>query len=247
MKQTSAMTPLTFILIAGLAGCATGTQTAKLAPPAQWGVQHATPGTRIALEKRGDTSFDGRHVVVYGMQADGFPQNKTYVIWSRWLNGKMLPLERVRSDHGGNLIAPGGMPLNKMSFNFRQMYKGEPIEIAIVSSDGMVKAFTGSIPFPLKAEAKAGCSLTMQMLAPVGRRFVIAGNGFQAGEEVATMSRMSDKGQGRKLKASDKGGFIGTIDADEPGKAGGPASFRAAGKACSVTLQYEWGTAMKKV
>ena len=127
------------------------------------------------------------------------------------------------------------------------MFRGEPSNFALFSTDidQTVKAFVQIVPFPLQAKGDGGCSLSMVLLSPKGRRFGFLGKGFKPNEEVTTMSRSGFEGLEKKQSASNEGKFVTIIEPGVIGSTGGTASFQASDEACEVILNYEWGTAMK--
>src|SRR5574337_1211097 len=136
---------------------------------------------------------------------------------------------------------------SKVTFHFYKMFRGEPANFALVSTDidQTVKAFAHFVPFPLRAKGDSGCSLSMELLSPKGRLLGFIGEGFKPDEEVTTVSRSGGEIQEGKQKATADGKFAAFIDPGVIGSAGGVASFQASGEACEVILNYEWGTAMR--
>jgi hypothetical protein len=170
-------------------------------------------------------------------------------------HGKIALFGQFHFDDSGVLVGSLGsersinqkIPLSKGTFYFYQMFRGEPADFALVSTDTdqTVKAFAHVVPFPLRAKGDSGCSLSMELLSPNGRLFGFIGEGFKPNEEVTTISRSASEVLEKKQSASTEGRFGSIIDPGVIGTTGGAASFQASGEACEVILNYEWGTAMK--
>ena len=155
-------------------------------------------------------------------------------------------LDKLQVDTAGILITEQGVSLAKETFNLYSLHRGEPVDFALVSQDQAVRAFARIVPFPLQVRDN-GCSLSMEMLAPDGRQFGVRADGFNPNEEVVAISTIDGQTKQQKLKASNEGRFVAILDATQVLRAGGSASYRAAGKRCKPELTYGWGTAIKKL
>lgn len=155
----------------------------------------------------------------------------------KWLDGKIenIPVEYAFLE--GNL-----------TLSYHHYFRGEPIDYALISTDQTVRVYAQLTPFPLEAKSEGGCKLSMTLLSPNLRTFVITGEGFKPGETVTTISK-SDSEIIEKEGIALGDGRINTfiIDPGVVGKTGGTATFQASSKTCNVTVSYEWGTAMKRV
>jgi hypothetical protein len=195
-----------------------------------WEPVTPTPGAQIKLEKASDG--------FYVMRASGFPANKEYVLMMKYLDGKIgtVPIADIQALLGG-----------KYSFVYSNVYRGEPIEYAVISSDGTVRAYTRIIPFPLEAKSKNGCKLVMSLVSPDLMNFAINAEGFGKGEVVKTTSRSGQETLVSNTTASEDGGFVVIIAPGVVGQTGGEATFEASSSSCTVQINYDWGTAMKRV
>jgi hypothetical protein len=66
--------------------------------------------------------------------------------------------------------------------------KGQPFDVALVSTDETIKAYAKVIPFPIEAE-EGRCRLWVELASPKADGFLIQGEGFEPDEEVTTTSR----------------------------------------------------------
>jgi predicted enzyme related to lactoylglutathione lyase len=252
MKQTNIIAII--LLVLGLSACAT-IPSPTINPPITWIPKFATPGVRLTFQEQSQTTVEGRPAVTYSVDITGLPKDKTYALWQKWLDGKIALFGQFHFDDSGVLVGSLGsersinqkMPLSKVTFHFYQMFRGEPANFALVSTDidQTVKAFANFVPFPLQAKGDGGCSLSMELLSQKGRLFGFMVEGFKPDEEVTTVSKSGGEILEEKQKAPADGRFAAIGDPGVIGSAGGSASFQASGKACEVILNYEWGTAMK--
>ncbi|MBC7624863.1 MAG: hypothetical protein H7232_15930, partial [Aeromicrobium sp.] len=215
------------------------------APPAEWGQVFASGNAQLALEERGATVVSGKRAMSYGFVASGYPTDKIYFTWLRMLSGQTILLDTLRADASGVLVTERGAPLAKQTFNLYGLYRGEAVDVALVSQDQSVRAFSRVVPFPLEARDK-GCTLVIEMATAGGRQFAVRGDGFQPKEEIVTTFRIDDQAKTQKQPASSTGSFVDVVDTTQATRAGGTASYQAAGKRCKVSLSHEWGSASKK-
>ena len=118
--------------------------------------------------------------------------------------------------------------LEKLLIQIDGYHKGEPMDYAIVSTDGAVRAYARGYPFPIEAQ-DGECSLTVEMENSNFTAFVIRGAGFGASENVATSSSFGGEAAGGTQQASSQGEFAVALRAELPGKNSGSATFTATG------------------
>lgn len=195
-----------------------------------WEPVRPTPGAQIKLEKTSGPFFV--------MRASGFPADKKYVLMMKYLDGKIgaVPIDDIQALIGG-----------KFSFVYSNVYRGEPIEYAVISIDETVRAYTRIIPFPLEAKSNKGCQLAMSLVSPDLTNFAINAEGFGKGEVVQTTSRSGQETLVSKITASDDGGFVVIIAPGVVGQTGGEATFEATSPSCTLQIKYDWGSAMRRV
>lgn len=227
---------------------------------ANWGYRPA-PGARLTL-KEADRK-NGRHgtAITYHVESSGFPAGKTYSLWMM-LSGdhKTRPvLSGYLANATGALVCPGQSqpgdspvagshcyPLERASLDVDNYHNGEPVDFAIVSTDGTVRAYARAYPFPIQVQ-DGKCTLNVELENTKFTSFVIRGAGFEPGENVTTSSSFGkDPTAGTQL-ASASGGFAAQVDAGVAGKNSGLATFAANGRSCHPTVSYDWGNAAKKV
>lgn len=214
-------------------------------PTFPWGKEFATPGAQIIYEEVERKAEDGKYVAVYKMRTTGLPKDKSYILWLRWIDNRYESSNNIEFNinDSGYVVFLG----KEFHIYFKRMFKGERIEQALVSSDGSVKVFSGIIPFPIEAKADGGCSLHIEISPPAGKIFNIIGEGFEPDEVITTISQSDGEVLENEQKVSQEGKFMAVIAPRVIGKSGGKASFTARGENCSVTIYYDWGTAMKQL
>jgi len=168
-------------------------------------------------------------------------------------------LSGYTAGEGGRLVCPAQSPaspppaaaahcisLDKLAIRVGAYHKGEPMDYAIISTDGAVRAYVRAYPFPIQAQ-DGKCTLTVEMENSNFTAFVVRGAGFVPDENVATSSSFGGDATGGTQQASAQGEFVVALRADSPGKNSGSATFTATGKSCHPSVVYEWGKAAMKV
>ena len=229
---------------------------------AHWGYDPA-PGARLELKEIQQKTVKGHTQLTYLLQSSGFPAGGAYVLWHMQSGDHAVRsfanLTGYTTAEGGKLVCPGPSPagappaagahcisLEKLLIQIDGYHKGEPMDYAIVSTDGAVRAYARGYPFPIQAQ-DGECSLTVEMENSNFTAFVIRGAGFGASENVATSSSFGGEAAGGTQQASSQGEFAVALRAELPGKNSGSATFTATGKSCHPSVSYEWGKAATKV
>jgi hypothetical protein len=186
----------------------------------------------------------------YRLQATGLPQGKTYRLELRRLGGQVgqMPIGTLRVDAAGGLVTERGFRLEQHALGTGgPVLKGEPLELALVAEDGSGQVVARIIPAPIEARGTGDCRLSVELMEPTGKIFMIRGEGFDPGEEVRLLDISEDEVMGDSKRISSTGRFELVILPAVVGKAGGEASISAIGRACSVpALPYKWGIAMER-
>lgn len=229
-----------------------------------WG-EDATPNVRLDLKEADRKKGGGFTKVVYHLETSGFPAEKTYTVWMKQsVDQKIVPfISGYSTDASGKLVCPPesqpsasvtgdmpipcaklSMPLEQFPFSIGRYHKGEPLNLAVVSTDGAVKVFASAYPFPIQAR-DGNCSLTVELEDTSGNMFVIRGDGFEPGETVKTSSTWEPEAGSQH--ASPEGKFHAAIRPAMKGKGSGSATFTAVGNSCHPSVSFEWGKAAMKM
>lgn len=221
-----------------------------------WG-HNPTTGAHLDLVETGRKNVKNRTQVAYRFEASGFPAEKTYMLWTMQSGDhKTYPMQGpYLADATGKLVCQEQtpsprrsrcFPLDRVSIDIDNYHKGEPADYMVTSTDGAVRAYARSYPFPIQAQ-DGKCTLNVELEDTKFTSFVIRGAGFEPGENVKTSSSFgNDTAAGTQLVSSN-GEFAAPTHADERGENSGSATFAATGSSCHPVVTYEWGKAAKKV
>jgi hypothetical protein len=227
---------------------------------ANWG-QNPAPDARLVLKEAARKNGRRGTAITYHAESSGFPTGKTYSLWILQSGDhKALPLlQGYLANATGTLVCPGQskpgdppdrsvhcFPLERASLDVDNYHNGEPVDFAIVSTDGTVRAYARAYPFPIQAQ-DGKCALHVEIDNSKFTTFVIRGEGFEPNENIKTSSSFGKDATEGTQQASPQGEFAATIHADLPGKNSGTATFTATGNSCHPTVTYEWGKAAMKV
>jgi hypothetical protein len=231
-----------------------------------WG-EDSIPNVRLNLKEGDRKNGGGFTKVMYHLENSGFPAGKSYTVWMKQSGDqKIIPfISGYSADASGKLVCPPepqpnapnssdlaipcaklSMPLDQFPFGIGHYHKGEPFDLAVVSTDGAVRAFARAYPFPIQAH-DAKCSLTVELRAADGNYFLIQGAGFESGEDVKIVSTSGKEVIGDSQKVSPQGEFSTTVLPAVKGKDSGSFNFTATGASCRPSVTFEWGRAAMKI
>jgi len=231
-----------------------------------WG-EDATPNVRLDLKEADRKKGDGFTKIVYHLETSGFLAEKTYTVWMKQsVDQKIVPfISGYSTDASGKLVCPPEsqpsasvtgdmpipcaklpMPLEQFPFSIRHYHKGEPLNLAVISTDGVVRAFASAYPFPIQAR-DGKCSLTVELKDIKGNLFMIRGEGFDPGETVKAVSTSGNEEIDHSQQASPQGEISTLLLPGVKGKQSGLVSFTATGASCRSSVTFEWGRAAMKI
>jgi hypothetical protein len=212
--------------------------------PAILDPHRATPGIRLELVEAPPASAETSRR--YRLVAAGVPPGVTFGVWTRdFTHAFHEVVSGFRSDGAGKLVSAqdgDGRPrdLGEIVFDPGPYFRGAIWEVALVSEDRTITAFTHAIPRPIVGQ-DGGCAVTLELVSHRGQRFLASGRGFAPGEDVVVESRYAERVQRWQRRVSPDG----LLPPDVVSHAG-PGSDRRArysvkGRSCQVTIEYEWG------
>jgi hypothetical protein len=227
-----------------------------------WGYDPA-PDAHLELKEIERKTVKGHTQLTYLLQSSGFPSGGTYVLWHMQSGDHLVRsfanLTSYTAAEGGKLVCPGPspaatqppaaahcIPLEKLLIQIDGYHKGEPMDYAIISTDGAVRAYVRGYPFPIQTQ-DGKCTLSVEMENSNITAFVIRGAGFEPNEKITTSSSFGGEAAGATQPASAQGEFALALRAELPSKNAGSATFTATGKSCHPSVSYEWGKAATKV
>ncbi|MGB6828907.1 MAG: hypothetical protein WBE41_12750 [Terracidiphilus sp.] len=230
---------------------------------ANWG-KNPTANARLELKEMGRKMARSHTEVTYSLETALFPQGNTYALWEMESGDqKIFPLMGgFSADATGALICPAvpqpgnfapiGTPCmpartleQSVVLTFSTIHKGEPLDFAVVSADGTVRAYAHTYPFPITAQ-DGKCTLVVELEDTKITSFVIRATGFDPGEVVKSSSSFGNDATVGTQEASSQGEFVAALRADLPGKSSGSATFAATGNSCHPTVNFDWGKAALK-
>jgi hypothetical protein len=234
---------------------------------AEWG-RGATGEVHFVLEEANRRPKGDSTEIAYQPITAGFPAGKIYSVWLRHSGSLELLLltSGYIANADGELICVPDPPANEDRVakalrqaagrracgpdapeTFRQWnlsvvayHKGEPFDMAIFSTDHSIRAFAKVYPFPIEAKDGA-CHLVAEATREDFRQFRIYGEGFSAGENVATeMNVEGETVQGHERIDAD-GRFEKLLDLRKKRGSSGLAAYTVVAQTCKPTVSYEWG------
>lgn len=172
-------------------------------PQFEWDLsgEYATSGTSFALEEtsRGPSSNQASTDVHYQLRAKGFTSDESLTLWrkdddSSYINVPVILnednlLTLQISEQGGNVQHH----LEPIAFMASGYVPGQAQGFALVSEKTDKRAHAKVIPHPIRVEGKGGCSIEVELLSKSGHLFALLFRGFEAGEEVKTISEYKDE------------------------------------------------------
>jgi hypothetical protein len=118
--------------------------------------------------------------------------------------------------------------------------------LALVSSDGRVRAFATNVPFPIEA-ADQSCKVSLQRKTPDGGEATISGTGFPPKERVTIALTGETTGATLRRNADDKGNWSADVShTPDAMHAEGSTQIGVKGKNCNVSLPWSWGKETQK-
>ncbi len=203
----------------------------------------AAASTRLQYEEKSRGVENGLEMVRYALKTDGFPVDKRYALFGRWMDGRSAEVARgITIDESGGLVSADG---DELTLSLGRMFPGESATFALVSQDGASKAFVEITPFPIHAEGKGGCRLNVHPMDLKGQTFSITGSGFKPDKTLKTVSSSVNEVAYGSLKGRPDGTVKMVVFPAVVGRTGGDASFEASDSDCSVKIGYKWGDQLR--
>jgi len=233
--------PVLASLLAGLSGAAGAPGQTTPTPRPQ---NANTPGMSLAYHEKSRGTENDLEMVNYSLEADGFPGDKRYALYGRWMDGRSAELARgITIGESGGLVTSKG---DEFVLALGRMFQGEFAAFALVSEDGASRAFVEITPFPIHAEGKGGCRLNVRPMDVQGQTFSITGSGFKPDKTLKTVSSSLNEVAYGSLKGRPDGTVKMVVFPAVVGRTGGDASFEASDSDCSVKIGYRWGDQLRR-
>jgi hypothetical protein len=210
----------------------------------QWGEKFNSTGATLTYKEVGRTRTQGRTVITYNLFASGLPKDQHYVLCVLNVGGAPQAVADAYLNGDGkvvNVLADAEHhvaedPINAKVFGG----KGEPVQLALISDDDSLRAFTQIIPFPIE-ETAGPCHLSLVETGPYYFGVLIRVAGLQPGEELSIEQHSENEGGTSTGKADATGAYNAGIFPFVKGKRSGKARFAVAGKSCKIGIAFPWG------
>lgn len=203
--------------------------------------QHPS-GPRLTFREVSRSPSPEGELTHFALHADGFPQGKSSSVTGKWMNGRTRVIKGVQIDGSGRVLTENGAELNLV---LGRMFPGEFIDFTLAADDGTAKASVEITLVPIEAVGNGGCRLSVRPMTIRGDVFHIAGAGFKPDQEINTVAALDGQVTHERYKTKGDGSLKIVVFPPVPGiKSGGEASLTASDTSCSVTVRYNWGSAM---
>jgi hypothetical protein len=230
------------LLLGSLSACAPiqtpQTPPEPVTPPFTWDTTFATPQTSLKIEERNRIRSTKRTGVVsttvlYHLKATGFSIDEPVSLW--WKKGGLYDELSATVDANGRVRTLG---LDELWID--DYVPGQAVDLAIAVKGTDKRAHAKTIPFPIYARGKGGCSASAEIDTDSGLLVVFSLKGFKPGETVRTTNRHHNQTTTIPGKASERG-EIAALPVQFEQERGGKATLKATGKKCTVSLTYSIG------
>jgi hypothetical protein len=206
-----------------------------------------TPGLVLELVRIAPTSNLPSETVRYRLQASGLPRDVGLGVWARdFGHGFHQIATDLRMDQSGAIVSsePDGagrrQPGDALTIEPGPYPPGAVWEVALASVDLTLTAFAKVIPHPLVGR-DGPCTLSLELASRRGERFVASGTGFSPSEDVVTDLRYSGLAVRKTQRVSPEGLLPPSVIAHNNSSSDHGATYKATGRSCEVTIEYEWG------
>jgi hypothetical protein len=214
----------------------------------RWGPPMNSPGAEIHLKQISERTDDGHRAIVYRLFATGFPKGEGLALEEVSMDLEITPvMEGISLDDSGQAICSGkpgtcgdtAKPDDPINFVVSAA-KGEPKRFSLVSEDGMIKAFTYVVPFPISGK-DAACSVEAILLSENADALLVRGSGFKP--RAAVRHTVVSEGETREsdVTANQNGEFTDVELPAAKGKTKGTATASFHSSDCNPSLSYDWG------
>ena len=129
------------------------------------------PGARLAVVEIVRTSPAVGEGFNYRLQATGLPGDKTFRLEVRRVGGEVgrMPIGALHLDAAGRLVTERNVRLEQHVLGTGLVFKGEPLELALVAEDGSGQVVARVVPAPIEARGTGDCRLSVELMEPTGK------------------------------------------------------------------------------
>ena len=217
---------------------------AQLPRKEDWGERFNSPGTKLTYKEIDRTKMQGRTVITYSLFATGLPKDQHYVLCLLNVGSEPRGVTDAYLNEDGkvvNVLADPAHGVKEDPINAKVFGgKGEPIQFALVSDDGNLRAFAEIIPFPVE-ETIGPCHLSLIETGPYYSGVLIRVTGLQARESLDIELSSENEGGKSKAAADGDGTYNAALLPTVKGKKAGEARYLVTAKSCQIGIRFLWG------
>jgi hypothetical protein len=211
-----------------------------------WGPVTSTPNMSLTLAES-SRSTEGIRMTLH---TTGLPAGKTYslVSWTITEKNPVTLMDGVTVDASGLAICagtPGTCKGDKADDPIDLVLRpiaGEPVRLALISSDQSIKVLANTVPIPLRG-ADQGCTLDAVLLSPGAEVVWIEAAGFIPKGTITVRSSSEGELRGDDKKANADGSFRTAILPYVEGLSHGVVTVTLKSGKCSPSVKIPWGPA----
>jgi hypothetical protein len=196
------------------------------------------PGTSLTIVERKRIRSTKRTgavstTILYQLKATGFSADEPVSLWRK--QGAVYDELPATVDANGRIRT-----LGLEEFWIDDYVPGQALDLAIAAPGADKRAHAKTVPFPVYARGKGGCSVSAEIDTDSGLLVVFSLKGFKPGEDVETTSRHKGHSTSTSGKASERG-EIPALPVQLEQASSGTAILKAKGKKCTVSLTHPIG------
>jgi hypothetical protein len=211
-----------------------------------WGPAMSTPKMTITLKEIQSTA----DTQTYRLQTVGAPKGMHYslVTWPVTSNAPQTVAEGVSLNADGIAICAGktasdcgssDKPDDPIDLEMHAA-PGEPVRMALISTDSSVKLFTKTVPVPLEGKDR-GCRVEAILLTAGAEAVMLEADGFAPNSELTILSLSGTETRTDK-KSADANGHYSMVDLPYvEGVDHGSVSVTIKSAKCSPSVTVNWG------
>lgn len=196
----------------------------------------------MTIKELGRQKVEGVTVISYEFSASGLPKDKAYKFWGRELgNSPEFGFDATILDNGVIVKSDPQNPATIGPLTIKVFgVPAEPKVFALVSTDGLSRAFGVVIPFPIESKDGA-CKLSVVMSAPLYALVTLRLEGLKPNESFQVTFQSGREGGRLKPKADDQGQWNSLVGPFVKGKKQGFSEVKVSADDCHVRVVFPWG------
>lgn len=216
---------------------------------ARWGAAGSTPGYSLRLIAKSHKKTPEGLQISFTLHATGFKPGDALNLF-RWPISS--PTHKVTGgltvDSSGQVICPEisqgdclasmqpGDPVHIKAV----AAKGEPVRVAVTSSNGKVRAEATVIPFPLEVTSNS-CKMEIILGTKNASLVLLEGVGFPKSQKIKFHVVTDGQDHPVTVNSSKAGSLIAALLPAIPGHSSGTSTVSYHGATCSPSISFPWG------